>query len=298
MKAEENPMNKMKFVFFVSALLVLILTSACGTTTNAGSSDIVDAEPSETNQEKIPSKEDDSANSDKEILIVIDQTPKPIEGNSFDFVVKQIPEGYSLTEMQWISDKSKILNTTAEAIQHGANGEDGFYISGDGQYSGFIYPDSMKGEEGQVVFVFNNDQGKELTWKKKLTLANGISVENPQDTLEQYIQAVSNRDAVQLVELYGGSYQGLINLFPKTDPDDKEKLVEQYLKLMPKITLNEIISQSEGSKDEYKFVITLKQEDGTLFKTREFDTITDKFTFTVKKVDDKLKILQLPPYQA
>ncbi|MFC5651251.1 hypothetical protein ACFPYJ_19495 [Paenibacillus solisilvae] len=292
-------MNKMKFVLLVSAMFVLILTSACGTTLKSGSSKII-----ENNQENTAvndstnSEVNGSKNSDKQILIVIDQTSKMIEGNSFDFVVKKIPEGYSLAEMKWISDKSQIVNTTAEAIQHGANGEDGFYISGNGQYTGFIYSDSIKGEEGEVVFIFKDDQGKELTWKKKLTLAGGISDENPQDTLKKYIQAVEDRDTVRLVELYGGGYQGLINLFPETDPDDKQKLVEQYLKLMPKITLKEIISQSEGSKDEYKFVITLKQEDGTLFKTREFDTITDKFTYTVKRVDDKLKIIELPPYQA
>jgi hypothetical protein len=128
--------------------------------------------------------------------------------------------------------------------------------------------------------------------------ANGISDENPQDTLEQYIQAIANQDAVKLVELYGGSYQGLINLSSETDPDDKQKLFEQYLKLIPKISLNEILEHSEGSKDEYKFVITFKQEDGTLFQTRELDTITNKFTYTVKRVAGKLKIMELPPYQA
>jgi hypothetical protein len=289
-------MNKMKFVFIVSALFVLILTSACGTTSNAAPSETTNTQPSETNHEN--TAVNDSTNTDKEILIVIDQTPKPIEGNSFDFFVNQIPAGYALTEMKWISNKSQIVNKTAEAIQHGANGEDGFYISGDGQFSGFIYSDSMKGEKGQVVFVFKDDQGKELTWKKKLTLANGISDENPQETLEQYIQTIANRDAVKLVELYGGNYLGLVHLFPETDPDDKQKLVDQYLKLIPKLTIKEIVSQSEGSKDEYKFVITLKQEDGTLFKTTEFDKVTDKFTYTVKRVDDKLKIIELPPYQA
>lgn len=287
-------MNKMKFVFFASALFVLVLTSACGTTSKSGSSHTTDTQPSGIAQ----TEPADSADSDTQILIVIDQTPKPIEGNSFDFVVKQIPEGYSLTEMQWISDKSKIVNTTAEAIQHGANGKDGFYISGNGEYSGFIYPDRMKGEEGQVVFVFKNDQGKELTWKKKITLADGESNENPRDTLAQYIQAVAERNAVKFVELYGGGYQGLRNLFPETAPDDKQKLVEQYLKLMTKISLKEIISKSEESKDEYKFVITLQQEDGTLFQTREFDKIINKFSYTVKRVDDKLKIMELPPYQA
>jgi hypothetical protein len=122
--------------------------------------------------------------------------------------------------------------------------------------------------------------------------------ENPQHMLEQYIQAIADQDAVKLVELYGGSYQGLMNISPETDPDDEQKLFNQYLKLMPNISLKEILDQTEVSKDEYIFVITFKQEDGTLFQTREFDTITDKFTYTVKRVDGKLKVMELPPYQA
>ncbi|WP_194841639.1 hypothetical protein [Sporosarcina obsidiansis] len=181
-------------------------------------------------------------------------------------------------------------------------------MSGNGQFSGFIYPDKMKGEEGQVVFLFKNSEGTELTWKKNLTLSpsassqkgnkNEVVAENPQDTLEQYMQAIANQDATKLVELYGGSYQGLMNLFPETDPNDKQKLFEQYLKILPKISLNEILEQTEVSKNEYKFVITLKHEDGTLFQTREFDVITDEFTYTVKRVDGMLKLMELPPYQA
>ncbi|WP_274651013.1 hypothetical protein [Paenibacillus humicola] len=111
-----------------------------------------------------------TANAENDIYIIIDQTPKPIEGNSFDFTVNKRPDGYALSEMKWVSDKTTIVNTTAEAIAHGGNDEDGFYISGDGQFSGFIYPDKMKGEEGTVTFTFKNDQGHELTWSKKLTL--------------------------------------------------------------------------------------------------------------------------------
>ena len=81
-----------------------------------------------------------------------------------------MPEGYSLSEARWTSDAHKIVNTLQEMIQHGANGEDGFYISGDGQFMGFFYADALKGEKGEVSFLFKNDQGEELTWKKELTL--------------------------------------------------------------------------------------------------------------------------------
>jgi len=301
-------MNNKKWIYIITALCVLLFTSGCAMKSQPEATDTIKTQPSETNQDNTDKIEDNLSDSNNEILIIIDQTSKPIEGNSFDFVVSQVPEGFALAEMQWTSEDSLIVNSVQDAIQHGGNGEDGFYISGNGQFSGFIYPDTMKGEAGQVVFLFKDAKGNELTWKKKLTLSpsansregsnNDNAIENPQDTLEQYIQGIANQDAAKLVELYGGSYQGLINLFPETDPNDKQTLFNQYLKLLPKISLKEILEQTEVSKDEYKFLITFKHEDGTLFHTREFDTITDKFTYTAKRVDGKLKIMELPPYQS
>lgn len=244
----------------------------------------------------------------KEILVIIDQTPKPIEGNSFDFVVKQVPEGFTLAEMKWNSKKHRIVNTVQAAREHGANGEDGFYISGDGQFSGFIYPDTMKGDQGEVVFLFTDSKGKVITWKKSVTLNSSATSQkeskkkvvtvNPQETLEAYMQAIASQDAEALVELYGGSYQGLRNLFSETDLNDKHALVKQYLELGPKVSLKEILSRTEVSKDVYTFVVAFKNEDGTRFGVREFDTITDTFTYTVKMVNGKLKVMELPPYQA
>jgi len=79
-------------------------------------------------------------------------------------------KGYALAEMSWKSEKTDIINTTKQVIEHGGNGEDGFYISGNGQFSGFIYDEQLKGENGEVTFVFRNDAGEERKWKKKLTL--------------------------------------------------------------------------------------------------------------------------------
>jgi hypothetical protein len=175
MKAEEQTMAKPKYIYLISALIVLLLASACGNQSSNGATDTVATATPETVEES-PAEDasspvtTDEPDSDKKILIVIDQTEKPIEGNSFDFMVKQLPEGYMLAEMQWVSKENLIVNSVQEAIEHGASGGDGFYISGDGQFSGFFYPDAMKGEKGQVVFLFKDEQGKELTWKKEITL--------------------------------------------------------------------------------------------------------------------------------
>jgi hypothetical protein len=165
-------MKTKKYMLLVFTMLVLLLASACGAKTGAEApADAATSKPeasSPANTDK--PADDDKADADNEILIIIDQTPKPIEGNSFDFTVKQLPEGYALAEMQWVSRSNKIVNSIQDAIAHGGNGEDGFYISGDGQFMGFFYPDTMKDEKGEVIFIFRNEAGKELTWKKEITL--------------------------------------------------------------------------------------------------------------------------------
>ncbi len=168
-------MNNKKFIYIISALCTLLMISGCAEKSQSDASDTVNAQPAETNQDDSTTIEDDSASTDDEILIIIDQTPKPIEGGSFDFVVKQVPEGFALAEMQWITPQTLVASSVHEAIENGGNGEFGFYISGNGQFSGFMYPDYMRGVEGEVLFLFKDDQGNELTWKKKLTLSTSTN---------------------------------------------------------------------------------------------------------------------------
>lgn len=196
-------MNRKKWMY-AAAIAALLMTSACGEKTNtdaqasAGASSTAaqttplpsasaslpasaPASPSAGESTDAPASSPVSSAAgsgaaaseepaDQKILIVIDQTEKPIEGNSFDFVVKQVPTGYALSEMSWTSGDTKIVNTLADAIAHGGNGEDGFYISGDGQFMGFFYPDELKGQEGEVSFSFKDDQGNEKSWTKKIKL--------------------------------------------------------------------------------------------------------------------------------
>lgn len=163
-------MNKKILAYLLSSMISLVLISACANKPDSESSNLPENQPAKTNQSQAAANSDDSTSSDEEIYVIIDQSEKPITGNSFDFVVNKIPEGYALSEMEWLSDKNQIVNTVQQAIEHGGNGEDGFYISGDGQFSGFFYPDEMKSEQGEVILRFKNEQGKELSWSKKITL--------------------------------------------------------------------------------------------------------------------------------
>lgn len=169
-------MNKKYWAMAAATISLTLLMSACGTTYGSAPNDNNSTPPTSTAENSqgsgtTPTSTTKPADdSDKEILIIIDQTPKPTDANSFDFVVNKRPEGYALAEMRWKSEKHDIVNTVQQAIEHGGNGEDGFYISGNGQFMGFFYPDDMKGEKGEVSFLFKNEAGDELTWKKEITL--------------------------------------------------------------------------------------------------------------------------------
>ncbi|WP_434748793.1 hypothetical protein [Paenibacillus amylolyticus] len=184
-----------KSALYTAVLCMAIVVSACGAKNNkesvqehaypqskqpiedAGQDSIPNAEAKNNNDQSNAQAEEDKVQmqstasaSSEEIDIVIDQTKKPMEGNSFDFTIKQVPKGYSLTEMRWTSNTVTIVNSLEEAIEHGANGEDGFYFSGNGQFSGFIYSDEMKGERGKATFVFTNDKGNMLMSEKEIRL--------------------------------------------------------------------------------------------------------------------------------
>ncbi|MCY9530385.1 hypothetical protein M5X04_13760 [Paenibacillus alvei] len=154
-------MNTFKSHWLLISLASFILLTACGTTETADSGKNV--QPTPAVKEQVKQKDP--------ILVVIDQTTNPGQSeHHFYFQVEQLPKGYALAEMSWKSEKTNIINTTKQAIEHGGNGEDGFYISGNGQFSGFIFDEQLKGENGEVTFVFHNDAGEERKWKKKLTL--------------------------------------------------------------------------------------------------------------------------------
>ncbi|UOK63620.1 hypothetical protein ACMX2M_25515 [Paenibacillus polymyxa] len=187
--------NIKKSALCMSVLCISLLVSACGAKNNnesvqehaypqskqpveeAGENSVPNADAKNNNDKGIasgdegnPTAQSESTEPSEQIDIVIDQSEKPSEGNSFDFGIKQVPKGYTLTEMRWTSNTVTIVNSLQEAIEHGGNGEDGFYFSGNGQFSGFIYSDEMKGERGKATFVFTNDEGNEIMSEKEITL--------------------------------------------------------------------------------------------------------------------------------
>lgn len=126
------------------------------------------------------------------------------------------------------------------------------------------------------------------------------ALSGPEDVLKQYVNAITDRDYATMVELYGGDYDWLQMFAPESDRQDKEKIFESYIQsVMPeKISFNEIKDKKEISENEFVFVITFKNEDGTLFEVRTEDSSKTEFTYTVKRVDGVFKVMEPPPYQS
>ncbi|WP_336782526.1 hypothetical protein [Paenibacillus illinoisensis] len=190
--------NTNTFALWASVLCILLLISACGAKNNnesvqehaypqskqpieeAGKGSIPNSDAKQSNEDPANTADGDggklsaqseSSTNDEQITIQIDQSDKPTENNqSFDFSVSQVPEGYNLSELRWTSNQITIINSPAEAIQHGGDGKEGFYISGNGQFSGFKYSDEMKGERGKITLVYKNEAGKEILAEQEVQL--------------------------------------------------------------------------------------------------------------------------------
>lgn len=128
---------------------------------------------SELTEEKMPVSEQNEQQKpvNEQVLMLIDQTEDPtkVSTNHFYFHIKQLPKGYALKEMKWKSSQV-ITNSFEEAISNGQTGELGFYISGNGQFMGFFYDPSLKGEKGEAIFTFENENQQQIEWKKTITL--------------------------------------------------------------------------------------------------------------------------------
>lgn len=86
------------------------------------------------------------------------------------FRIEQLPEGYSVSRMEFESPNYNAQATFEQAVQNGNNGTKGFYASSDQRNLGFIYDQSYSGQEGKVTLTLHNEAGDELTWYDDLTL--------------------------------------------------------------------------------------------------------------------------------
>ena len=121
---------------------------------------------------------------------------------------------------------------------------------------------------------------------------------NPDNIITQYAEAIAEKDASTIVQLYGGGYEFMERFSDEEHRDDKEKVVANYMKLIPdKISFNEIQNKNVISEDEIEYEITFKNQDGSIFEVRDADTKFSVFSYIVKEIDGKFKVMNVPPYQ-
>lgn len=172
------------------------------------------------------------------------------------------------------------------------------------EYNGFST------DEGHQFYYLIYDQQKLKKHQVKIYFADGLlcmedpfvpefEMGAPDEVIRQFAQAIGDRDAERLVEMYGGDYEWLTMFSPESERRNKEKVFENYLKVLgeEKLFFNTFVSGEKISEDEYVYVITFRYEDGQLFSVNTVESSQTEFSYTVKKIDGEFKVMEPPPYQ-
>ncbi|MEN1987980.1 hypothetical protein [Paenibacillus hubeiensis] len=180
-------MNKSRFNINALGVLILgstLLVSGCGAINNkesvqehaypqskkpieqAGPNSVPNAAAKNKNPEaveegRLSAEANDSEGVGSLMSIELHQTDELAKHKRFEFTVRQVPEGYTLSELRWTSNQITVIDNYGQAVQHAKSGKEGFYIDEKRQISGFRYTGEMKGESGKVTLVYTDGQGSD-----------------------------------------------------------------------------------------------------------------------------------------
>lgn len=132
------------------------------------------------------------------------------------------------------------------------------------------------------------------------------ATDQARQTLVAYFDALNRADYEAVIELYGGSYQEMMDNNPTIAPDDRQALWENAC------TINgyrcDLVARTMEFKerigDEYSFIVEFNNPDGTLFilgpccggSATDFPPVS-QFTYRVKKLSNgKFVVLDMPVY--
>lgn len=130
--------------------------------------------------------------------------------------------------------------------------------------------------------------------------------EQPRQTLVAYFDALRQSDYDTVINLYGGSYEGMSDQNPSLDPNDHLALWKNTCEINGNqcMLLVRAMKFKKESRDIYSFVVEFNTPDGTLFalgpccggSATDFPPVT-QFEYRVKKLKDgKFVVLDLPVY--
>ena len=135
-----------------------------------------------------------------------------------------------------------------------------------------------------------------------------INIEKARQTLVTFFDLLSNGNYVEASELYGGSYEELIDMNPGIDPDDHASLLESACTVngYQCLPVKDIVQEVPDWPDSITFTVTFVNPDGSLFELGACcgEAATDaplqtSFDFPVMRVtqaEDAFLVQRLPVY--
>lgn len=132
------------------------------------------------------------------------------------------------------------------------------------------------------------------------------ATDQARQTLVAYFDALNRADYEATIELYGGSYDGMIDSNPNLDPDDHPALWENACTINGNQCdlLMRAMKFKERTGDVYSFIVEFNNPDGTLFilgpccggSATDFPPVSE-FEYRVMKLSNgKFVVLDMPVY--
>jgi hypothetical protein len=134
--------------------------------------------------------------------------------------------------------------------------------------------------------------------------APAADVDHARETLLDYFEALHAGEHQRVVELYGGSYEVLHEWNPTVDPADHELLFWYACNVNGVVCLQikEIVWEHQDG-DDVTLTVEFQHNNGELFvlgpcceANDEDNPAQSQFDFTMRKVDGRYRVLDLPVY--
>lgn len=170
-------------------------------------------------------------------------------------------------------------------------------IDGDYRVFGFLYGYKAKEEASALPMLEAMDESLRIQPPAAQRLGQA------RETLRAYLAALEAGRYDDADALYGGGYALLKNWNPDVPASNHIKLLSRGCNQngLNCLALRRVVGETAISASEYNFVVELMNADGTLFVQEPCcgDTTGPtiaRFPFTVKQVNGKLLVQDLPPY--
>jgi hypothetical protein len=142
----------------------------------------------------------------------------------------------------------------------------------------------------------------------RLTPTDAVDEEDSQAAshwLQFFFSSLWNRNYETSVERYGGSYEILQNWNPELAPDDYAGLLKNGCEVngLECLPVRRIVEENRISPDEVHFMVEFLNPDGSRLErgaccggSPDDFHIQTQFEYTVKQIDRRWKVMDLPPY--